>query len=330
MLLAVLLVFASCSDAASELSDIANAAGELKDSGVGFGDTVGAATNKSGTASATTVAGTRDSAAVVLSTSADGSNERVGNASIIDTSNLSQGYFMVKYTGGKSKIKMQITKAGGTTYTYDLNPKGVFEAFVISQGDGSYTITINENIQGNSYSVVDTATINVKLDNEFLPFLHPNQYVDYDSNTISVPKSVELARSANTDLDVIDSVFDYVVGAIDYDFDTAATISDFYIPDIDSTLTTGKGMCFDYAVTMTSMLRVQRIPTQLVLGYAGSAYHAWINVYTPETGWIDGAIHFDGSKWVRMDPTFVSTGGSGSAVTQYVGDGSNYNAMYFY
>jgi len=25
-------------------------------------------------------------------------------------------------------------------------------------------------------------------------------------------------------------------------------------------------------------------------------YHAWISVYTPETGWIDGIIHFDGKK----------------------------------
>ena len=37
----------------------------------------------------------------------------------IDASNLSEGYLIVKYTGGKSvRIKVQITKSGGTTYTY--------------------------------------------------------------------------------------------------------------------------------------------------------------------------------------------------------------------
>ena len=34
---------------------------------------------------------------------------------------------------------------------------------------------------------------------------------------------------------------------------------------------------------MTGMLRSQGIPSKLVVGYAGTAYHAWISVWTEET-----------------------------------------------
>jgi len=67
-----------------------------------------------------------------------------------------------------------------------------------------------------------------------------------------------------------------------------------------------------------------------VVGYAGGAYHAWISVWSEETGWIDGAIYFDGSTWQRMDPTFASSGKQSAAIMAYIGDGSNYSAKYFY
>jgi transglutaminase-like putative cysteine protease len=79
---------------------------------------------------------------------------------------------------------------------------------------------------------------------------------------------------------------------------------------------------------MTGMLRSQGVPTKLVVGYAGDAYHAWINVYSEDTGWIDGVIYFDGAKWMRMDPTFAANGGSD--IMDYIGNGTNYSGKYFY
>lgn len=43
---------------------------------------------------------------------------------------------------------------------------------------------------------------------------------------------------------------------------------------------------------------------------AVSVYHAWINVYSEEEGWIDAAIYFDGQEWKLMDPTFASSNNS--------------------
>ena len=55
------------------------------------------------------------------------------------------------------------------------------------------------------------------------------------------------------------------------------------------------------------MLRSQRIPTRLEIGYAGTEYHAWISVYIKDIGWINGIIQFTGDTWTMMDPTFAST-----------------------
>ena len=45
---------------------------------------------------------------------------------------------------------------------------------------------------------------------------------------------------------------------------------------------------------------------------------------------INGAIYFDGTSWQRMDPTFASSGRQSAAIMQYIGDGKNYTAKYFY
>ncbi len=295
----------------------------------GCGSTPEAATKASAAPLPNTV-GSRPSTPTLLTVEAPGTEAFEGKASVIDVSNTSDGYIMVKYTGDKQKIKMQLTKAGGTTYTYDLFPDNQYDAFPLSDGDGAYTITINENISGTSYAQVDTAQFNVTITDPLSPYVRPNQYVEYAAGDSAVTKGETLAKAANSDLDVVTYVYDYVTGNIEYDYDFAATVSQFYIPDNTTTMSTGKGICFDYAVLMTSMLRSQGIPTQLVLGYAGEAYHAWISVYTPETGWIHDIIQFDGKNWVRMDPTFASTGGDNPEVSRYVGDGKNYNAMYFY
>ena len=100
-----------------------------------------------------------------------------------------------------------------------------------------------------------------------------------------------------------------------------------YLPVVDETLESGKGICFDYAALTAAMLRSQNIPTRLEIGYAGKAYHAWVSVYTEETGWIDRLIEFTGA-WTRMDPTFASSNDSSAAVLKYIGDGSNYNVQY--
>ena len=277
------------------------------------------------------VEGNRDSTPIVRQATADGTDVITGNVSIVDISNISQGYFMVQYTGQYDAIKLQLRSEGNPEpYTYDLAADGEYYTFPITTGSGNYTLTINENIDGNYYAVVDTATFSVNLESDFTPFLFPNQYVNFTEESDVASIGQEIATGAVDDLDVVNRVYDYVIHNIAYDTEKAVSVQDFYLPDVDETLATKKGICYDFASLMTSLLRTQNIPSQLVIGYAGTTYHAWISVHTPETGWIDNMIEFDGEDWERLDPTFAATSSDNPELAEYVGDGTNYNALYFY
>ena len=76
---------------------------------------------------------------------------------------------------------------------------------------------------------------------------------------------------------------------------------------------------------MTAMLRSLGIPTRLVFGFAGDAYHAWLDVYSPEYGWLSHIIFLRNNTWNLMDPTFAATSHYSEAFQQFFGDGSNYH-----
>lgn len=247
-----------------------------------------------------------------------------GNSKVtIDASNAGQGYVMIKYTGSNGKIKVQITK--GTTYTYNLNARDAYEVFPFTEGDGSYSVKVFENISGNQYAQAFSQNIQVTLENQYVPFLYPNQYVNFNQNSNAVAVSNQVAAGATEQLDIVTKVFEYVVTNLTYDYNKAATVQSGYLPNVDSTLATKNGICFDYASLMTSMLRAQDIPTKLVVGYTGQLYHAWISVYLRNQGWVENVIYFDGTNWSLMDPTFASSGG----IAMGAGD-SSYQAKYAY
>ncbi|MBR4283125.1 MAG: transglutaminase domain-containing protein [Anaerotignum sp.] len=249
----------------------------------------------------------------------------------IDASNTEFGYVMVKYGGSSNaKKKVIIQCPDGTKYTYNLNKKGAFESFVLSGGDGKYTIGVFENIEGTKYSTLFSQAINVKLANQFTPFLSSNQYVNFTADSNAVKKANELSAGMTDELAIVQAVYHYVVNNVTYDKQEAQAVQSGYLPDVDEVLVTKKGICFDYAALMAAMLRSQNIPTKLVVGYTGSAYHAWISTYTEKSGWVEGVIFFDGVSWKLMDPTFASSSNSSDAIMKYIGDGKNYTAKYLY
>ena len=248
----------------------------------------------------------------------------------VDASNLSEGYVMVRYTGSKRvQIKVQITKENGAVYTYNLNSMGNYESFPLSEGDGSYNIKVFENISGTKYAQAYDCTLNMTLRNDFLPFLYPNQYVNYNANSAVVTKTVELVANSQNDLESLEIIYRFVINHLTYDKQLAATVTSDYLPDVDKVLAAGKGICFDYAALMSAMLRSQNIPSKLVVGYAQTEYHAWINVYIENIGWIDKAIYFDGVNWSFMDPTFVSSARHAGNLS-YSPDQKNYSVKYVY
>ncbi len=247
----------------------------------------------------------------------------------IDYSNTAEGYVMVKVAQESGKRWKAQVKGPTTTYTYNLTPTR-WEVFPLSDGSGEYQITVYENISGTKYAAVLSHKYTVTLKDAFGAFLYPNQYVNYQNAPNTVAKAVELTAESTDALDKVAKVYDFVVKNLTYDKELARTVASGYLPDLDAVLEKKTGICFDYAAMMAGMLRSQGVPCKLVVGYAGTAYHAWISVWTVEQGWIEQVIWFNGESWHRMDPTFASSGKNSASILKYIGDGTNYTAKYFY
>ncbi len=298
----------------------------------GCGDTraMSAASNAATLSSAPLEKGSRDNTPVCLIPTASGKIVYDNEFAVLDASNTSEGYVVVRYIGSSPKVKLQITGPGERTYTYNLNSTTpTDEVFPLQSGNGDYLVNVYENIEKTQYSLVFSQLVQVDITNEFSPFLYPNQYVNFTKDNIAIAKGTELSFACNNDLDVVSAIYNFMISNITYDYEEAETVQSGYIPDIDEVLETKKGICLDYAVLMSSMLRSQRIPTRMEVGYAGTAYHAWISTYIEDIGWVNGIIEFDGSDWSLMDPTFASNS-SEKELRNFIGDGSNYSVKYIY
>ena len=244
----------------------------------------------------------------ILKPVASGINVKKNSSAIIDYSNTKDGYVMVKFIADVDvKLKVQV-KGPTTTYTYNIK-KGEWTVFPLSDGNGSYSVKVFKNVYDSKYSTVLSLNgLSVDLDDEYAPFIRPNQYVNYENAVNTMEKASTLLNDRMSMLEKVEAVYNYVTKNIKYDYQKAATVQSGYLPDLDLVLKEKKGICFDYASLMTGMLRSQNIPCKLVVGYANTEYHAWISVYSPETGWVDGVIYFNGVNWQQMDPTFASGG----------------------
>lgn len=260
---------------------------------------------------------------------ASGTLVQASDKAVIDYSNTKDGYVMVRYTASTTqRLKAQV-KGPTTTYTYNLTA-GKWETFPLSDGNGTYQVIVYENVSGTRYATVTSVSFQVTLTDEFAPFLRPNQYVDYSVAVNTVAKAAELTAGKTDPLAKVQAIYEFVVKNITYDKQLAATVQSGYLPVLDTVLAKRTGICFDYAALMTGMLRSQGVPCKLVVGYAGTAYHAWISVWSDESGWVEGVIYFDGTTWQRMDPTFASSANQSASIMQYIGDGTNYTVKYLY
>lgn len=261
---------------------------------------------------------------------ASGTQVANNGKAIIDYSNTADGYIMVQVpAAGSKRLKVQVKGPSGVQYSYDLR-RGVYETLPLSDGNGSYSVGVFENVSGTSYVNLASAQLNVSLKDAMAPFLMPNQYVNYSANSQVVATAATVVAGAGTALEKVEKVYTYVVDNFTYDKAKAKSVQSGYLPDVDAVLAAKKGICFDYASVMAAMLRSQGVPTQLVVGYSKDVYHAWINVYSPETGWVSGAVFFDGQNWKLMDPTFASSAKQSKEIMDYIGTGANYSAKYLY
>lgn len=58
-----------------------------------------------------------------------------------------------------------------------------FKPFPMNMANGSYTIKILQQIEGTRYAICASNTIDVQLPNDLVPYLYPNQIVDYTKDS---------------------------------------------------------------------------------------------------------------------------------------------------
>lgn len=271
----------------------------------------------------------RDNTPQILTPVANGTVTYGDDSVVIDASHTSDGYVMVKYTGTCELVKVLLTLPDQTVYKYTLSLNGDYDVFPLPGGDGTYQVDIMEHVVDDQYATAFSQPLEVTLSDEFSPFLYPNQYVRFTADSLAVAKAASLAENCYSDLEVVEKIYDFVIGDVKYDKEKADNVKSGYLPDVDETLETKKGICFDYASLMTTMFRSQGIPTKLEIGYTQELKHAWISTYLDEIGWVDNIIHFDGKSWELMDPTLAASNGA-KDLKKYIGDGSNYTLQYSY
>lgn len=244
----------------------------------------------------------------------------------VDISDAASGVVQVSYKGSCSNVKVRITM-GDNVYDYGLSGSAVYP---LQSGSGEYNVKVLENISGKTYAIALDESFSAEV-SDFSPYLLPSQYISFSQSDNCVKKAAELCAGCDSDAEKIAAIFKYVTDNISYDKQLAASVKSGYIPDPDSTLAKGTGICFDYASLFAAMCRSQSIPTKLVMGYVqGNMYHAWNEVYTKETGWVTLDLFIEKNKWNLLDPTFYASADNKSDAAEYMSDKDGYSAVYYY
>ncbi|MEN6388916.1 MAG: transglutaminase-like domain-containing protein [Syntrophomonas sp.] len=193
------------------------------------------------------------------------------------------GILSVQMNMTSGKYKLLVAK-DGARYYYDLHPGGL-EQFPLQMGSGQYQIAVMENVSGDQYSFVKNQTVSSNIEEDTAIFLNSVQNINWDEGSEAVKMAAQLTRGAATDSEKINIIYSYVIENISFDKAGLGTLPSDYVPDIDQTLQSKKGICYDFSSLFAAMARSVGVPCKLVKGYSDNAvgYHAWNEVYLDGT-----------------------------------------------
>lgn len=192
------------------------------------------------------------------------------------------------------KMKIAVSK-GDKHYYYNLNKGNNRIDVPLTMGNGTYKIRICKNVTGTKYSIIQSETYQLELENEDDVYLHSNVIVDYSITDPPIKKADTLTNKKKVDMDKIETIYDYVVKNYLYDYKKIQSLSDGYVPDINIIYKNKKGICYDISALMAAMMRSEGIKVKLVTGYTPNVdvYHAWNMIYDEK-----------GQQWITVDATY--------------------------
>lgn len=227
----------------------------------------------------------------------------------IDFSKSEEGIVSVQINSDSLIKTKLIIQNDNLKYIYNLTTSKKNESFPLNLGDGTYAVTIYENTYGTKYTDAYSESCLVTIKDGNSVFLTSTQQVNWKEDDESiliandlVNKALEAKKTKTnnkdvtlTEKEIIEVIYNYIIKNIQYDSTKIDKLSYDYIPDIDVVFEEGKGICYDYAVLFSAMLRSQGIPTKLVKGYSNliNGYHAWNEIYLKSE-----------NKWIIVDTTY--------------------------
>jgi len=239
------------------------------------------------------------------------------NTPIIDTANIENGTVTISHKAD-ARLKVIVSK-DEQQVIYDLKNDGTAETFPLQMGNGDYTVSVLQNVSGKQYRYIASKAIKLDLANDNTVFLASVQNINWNDDMKAIMTAHEITKDLRTDSEKVQKVYEYVVSKIKYDYNKHSTLQSTYVPNIDNIITSGKGICYDYASVFAAMLRSQGIPVKLVMGYTTNVngYHAWNEVYDSETG-----------KWITVDTTYDAEQKAAGRAYSMVKETAQYTKVY--
>lgn len=208
----------------------------------------------------------------------------------LDLSEASKGLVMGSCTSDVN-LKLGINHDGKDTW-YSVPGDGTPFTVPLME-NGSYTVSVMEQVEGTKYRYGLTIPLEVLLDDPVSPCLYPNIYVPYTLDSEVVREAGKLRDSSWYLEQFMKQVDGFARANVTYDEDLVVGALSEHEINPDKTLSSGKGICLDFASLVTAMFRSQGVPAKLVFGYVTvadrePAYHAWTEVW-------------DGQSWTIID-----------------------------
>ena len=209
---------------------------------------------------------------------------------------LNEGLVGIKYTAlmipnRKYRVHVQTPDESEYRYMIDLDPN--LNWFPLQCGNGRYMVKVYEEVeQGtNKYTAKAQGWVDLSLEYPLAVFLASCFYMawNFDMQCICVAKKI--TENDKADHAKAKTIWNAIVNDFKYDAALAANVKYNYTPDLMDIYVRREGICFGLTSLYNSQLRSLGIPAKMLHGYAGSAYHAWSEIY------LDGA-------WNHVDITF--------------------------
>ena len=251
---------------------------------------------------------------------------------VLDMSNVENGTIDIRYAGNDHPVvNVSVIGPTGVRQQYlRIRNDGEYEAIPLSDGSGMYRIQVARQVPDGRFALALSCDLYVTLSCERAPFLQSNVRVDFKNAPETVAKAETVTAGLETEVEIISAIFEFVISNFEYNYELAASIEAgaFHRVNLDTALENGSGVCYDISAVTVGMLRSRGIPARLIFGYVGDVYHAWVDVYSKESGRIDDFIRLRGDSWNLLDPTIVLTGGEAGA--RFSGNPANYEARFIF